>query len=109
MPALDFNITTNSRQSGMTAFAGGGQANATQITKRFSRFDTVAVNNASAKLDDAIAGTARKVQNNGANDMLLYPKTGENFYGLAANAPLFIVSGQQVEVLCYDATEWTII
>lgn len=102
-----FELYRGSYQSAITAFAGGGQASATALTKARNRVDTVATTNDSCKLLTAVAGTEQEVFNNGANDLNLYPQTGENFLGLAANTPILVVAGSIQRVFCYATGVWT--
>lgn len=94
--------------SGITAFAGGGQASATVLTTNFNRVDTVASTNDSVKFAAAVAQDYRVVQNYGANDLFIYPAVGETFYGEAVNDPITLAPGNQLVIYCYNAGVWTI-
>lgn len=102
--------STFTTAKGITAYAGGLQANATQLTAKYNRVDTVATTNDSVKAPAAVPNDECTVINNASNDMHLYPKSGENFYGLGANVPIVIVGGQKIKLICYDAETgvWTV-
>lgn len=94
----------------ITAKAGGGQALATALTGSANRVDTCATDGDSVKIQ---AGTTDAgsvmVQNKGAATLYIYPQSGENFYGMAANAYFELPSGGQATFLCYTTGEWTLI
>jgi len=91
-------------QEGITAFAGGGQVNATACVKMYNYIDTVASSNDSiialAGTNTGTAATFQFFQNNGANDLDLYPQPTENFIGLAANTPITIPVGGILTIVC---------
>src|ERR1017187_1818313 len=74
-------------QDGITAEAGGGQANATQLAAIYNRVDTVASNEDSVKLLPAKKNTIMVVQNNGVADLNVYPYFGDAFLGASINLP----------------------
>lgn len=88
------------------AYSGGGQTNATQITKKITIFTTVAANNDSAKLPDAEVGVMCVVTNEGNYNMQLYPKATENFSGLSDNVAINVPTKTTVMVYCGTATTW---
>jgi len=63
--------------AGITAYATGGQANATELTTRFNSVDTVATAEDSVKLTDALTGKKIYVLNNTATTLSIYPASGE--------------------------------
>lgn len=83
-----------------TAFAGGGQASATALTSYDNNITTVATANDSVKLMSAVKNRRQKVRNNGANDLDIYPQTGQNFTGYAADAPFTLSPGGVWEFVC---------
>lgn len=107
LAAITAAITSNTSQVGITAHAGGGQASATQLTALYSRVDTVTTANDSVKAIWAVVNARMVIQNNGANDMNVYPMLGDNFLGLAANAPYTVASGNQLAIYCYSIGAWT--
>jgi len=82
------SFKTVSFANALTAFAGGGQASATQISTSLARFTTVATSGDSAKLPVAAPGLVVTVINAGAQPMNVFPSTGDAIDGLAANAAL---------------------
>lgn len=93
-------------QTGITAFAGGGQGSAYQLTKKKNKVTTVATTGDSVKAPDAFVDNEFMVINAGANDMDLFPKTGQNFWNQAANVAFIVVSGGMVKWYCFTAGEW---
>lgn len=95
-----------STAKGITAYAGGGQANATVISKNFNRVDTVATNDDSCKTDAALAGNVREIYNSSDNDLKLYPAIGERFKNditlLDINTPITIGSKNGLRLICYQ-------
>lgn len=91
---------------GITAYAGGGQANATELTASCNFVDTVASTNDSVKAISATVNTFQYIQNNGANDLQIYPQSGQNFVGESANAPLTISVGGQLTLACATIGVW---
>jgi hypothetical protein len=98
----------SSYASGITAFAGGGQASATVLSASKNRVDVVATSLDSVKFIPAVAGNGMIVVNNASNSMNVYPASGENYLGEGANAPIEVVGGQSLEVFCYTTGVWTI-
>lgn len=99
--------------SGITA-AGANQATATIVSKTRNRIDTVAAGTGVVPDRTAVSGFFQTIQNNGANDLLYYPFSGDHFYvigsgAMAADAPVTIASGNEVTVLAYNDGELTII
>lgn len=103
--------------TGITAFAGGGQASATQLTEKFNRIDTVGAMNASVKLPLAKVGKKCFVMNSVGTESLLvvvFPQSGEYIDGfLNGNdtGGMTFVSrvpgGQMLTYECYDDGKWT--
>ena len=100
-------INSGTSQSGITAHSGGGQSGATQLTATYNRVDTVAAPNDSIKTEWAVLNARQIIQNNGANSMNVYPSLGDNFLGLAANAPISVDVGNELDIYCYIAGEFT--
>lgn len=102
-------VIGDSVESGMTAYAGGGQANATQLYAMANIFSTVGTAGDSAKLPSATVGMYFEVLNEGANAMDLYPATSNNFKGSGANVATSIAASNSLKVRCYTQSEWTIV
>jgi hypothetical protein len=93
--------------SGITAFAGGGQASATQLTTDFNRVPTVATAADSVKLPDAVVGRAIFVKNaHATNSLNVFPKTGEAINALAANAAFALAATKAAWFVCTLSGTW---
>lgn len=82
-----------SSTTGLTAFAGGGQANATLLPSAFNRVTTVASAGDSVRLPAARAGMTIVVKNAGASSMNAFPATGGIINALSANAAFAMAAG----------------
>lgn len=91
----------------ITAFAGGGQGSAVQLTSTVNNITTVATAGDSVKLPEAIAGLVVIVQNNGANAADVFPATGETINGGSANAAVSLPAGARMEFIGTTTTNWT--
>lgn len=91
----------------ITATPGGGQVNAYQITAYDNWVNIVASANDSVKLGLASVNSTYKVTNTGVNDLAIYPKPGQNFYGYAPDAPFILVPGDIRTFTCFTINEWT--
>jgi len=101
-------ISVYTAASTITAYAGGGQANATQLNSEYNKVTVVGTNGDSVKLRAAIKGLRMVVVNaDAAQNMDVYPQTGDNFEGLAANTAKSIPFGEQKEFFCFADAEWT--
>lgn len=109
-----FFATFHSSASSISA-AGATQAGATILTKTFNRVDTVAAGTGVKEDATAIAGDRGIVQNNGANDLLVYPFGTNQFYEIdgtglqGAGIPSSVAPGNTLEYFCYNAGILTII
>lgn len=97
----------NSSTTGVTAYAGGGQANAVLLSNRYNDVTTVATTNDSTKLPTATVGRTSTVKNSGANTLMIYPPVGEAFEGLAINAGKTISSGSIMDFHCFTTGVWS--
>lgn len=96
--------------AGVTAYAGGGQANATQLNNEINEVSVVATNADSVKLRAATKGLRQVVDNTDSTQYCnVYPQTGDNFNGLAANAAVSLYAGSRYEFICYTDGTWSII
>lgn len=94
---------------GITAFAGGGQASATLLTKTLNEVSTVATAGDSVKLPTAFAGKEITVINNGANPVDVFPSTDDKINELAVNAAFSVQAQSRVIFTAYNSTNWSII
>lgn len=76
---------------GLTA-AGTTQATAYQLTTQNAQFSTVASGTGAILTANAV-GIGQTIINDGVNLLLVYPVSGQNFTGLAANIPVQIPPG----------------
>jgi len=94
-----------SNESGKTAFAGGGQASAYQITKARTEFATVATIGDSAKLPllaSNLIGIEVWIFNNSANAMDIFPASGQQIVGAAIDAAVSLPAGAQIAYWVYN-------
>ncbi len=110
-----FKITMSDARQGvlnttiLTAFATGGQTNATVLTAYKNYFTTVASTDDSGKMPPAIVNLSMFVKNKGANSLRLFPNETENFDGLAADAHIdFPVGGTGIMFTCHTAGTWEV-
>lgn len=97
-------------QSGITANAGGGQANAVLLTRSFSRVNTVATAGDSVRLPPAVAGADMVVFNRAAtNSMNVFPSTGNAIGAGAANAAYALASGRGARFVCVVDGSWDVL
>lgn len=95
-----------SATSGLTANAGGGQANGTALAYAMNRVTTVATGGDSAKLPKAVAGKEVIVKNAGANSMNVFPASGDAINALAADAAYAVAATKVVSFLCFVDGTW---
>ncbi|MBI4239537.1 hypothetical protein HY620_00935 [Candidatus Uhrbacteria bacterium] len=105
-PTFTGNVT-KSVQVGVTAFAGGGQANAVAITADIVEVTTVATAADSVKLPAAAAGLQVTVVNKAAaNSMNLFPAAGDAINETAADTAYAVAAKVKVICTAFDATNW---
>jgi hypothetical protein len=103
--------------NGITAFAGGGQASATQLNSAFNRVTTVATAADSVKLPTCAAqsnangntvgpGVQVWVMNTSANSLNVFPATGDAINALAANTAIAIATVTGKLFTCAVAGTW---
>lgn len=95
-----------SSATGITAFATGGQTNATALTKAFNRVTTVATIGDSVKLPTAVPGMMIVVKNAGANSMDVFPATGGTINALSANTAFAMAAAANAVFVCTLAGAW---
>lgn len=95
-----------SAANGITARAGGGQANATALTKAINRVTTVGTAGDSVKLPAAKAGASIAVINSTATSMNVFPQTGEDINDLGDNAAYAVAANKAVMFLCAVDGTW---
>lgn len=96
-----------STENAITAAAGGGQANARNLTATISRVTTVATAADSVKLPSAKAGCFMVVVNAAAaNSMNVFPQTGDAINALAANAAFAMTANKTAYFFCAVNGTW---
>lgn len=95
-----------STETGVTAFATGGQASATALTKEYNNVTVVATAADSVKLLAAAVGIRQIVKNNGSADLAVFPSTGDTIDGGAANASITMTPGTTRIFSAIDSTDW---
>lgn len=94
-------------KAGLVA-SGGGQAGATVLEWEYNAIDSVPNNLDGCLAPVATGGVVFTVQNNDpVNEMYLYPRSGENFRGMAVDAPFVIAPGNAFQLICYDGEDGT--
>ena len=87
----------------ITAFATGGQTNATPLTADFNRVSTVATAGDSVLLPVAKDGREVKVYNDSANNLAVFPLTGDAINDQSANASVTVMPNSVVSFNCFLA------
>lgn len=104
-------IPINSCTDSISAYATGGQANATQLTTNVNRISTCATAGDSVKLQAAFeAGQEITVINDGAARADVYPASGDTIEGLAADTAVQLLPGQRITFKATAASSaWRIV
>lgn len=92
-----------STETSIVAYPGGGQANATPLTAFDNNITSVATGNDSVKTISATQHRRQRIRNNGANDVAIYPQTGDQIDSLGVNVPYILSPGNIVEFVCFSA------
>ncbi len=100
LPNVYANATT------ITAFATGGQASATALTKEKNNITTVATAHDSVKLPTAVTGASITVKNSGASDLDIFPATGDSIDALAVNLAVTIAPGSVATFVAKSTDVW---
>jgi hypothetical protein len=110
---LDNAIILESTLAGLTAHAGGGQANGVAITASMTQFTTVATAADSATLPLAVVGMSLVIINAAAtNSMNIFPNAGDlsgaggYINAGAQNAAYALAAGHQALFQCVVAGHW---
>ncbi len=105
------NGGTGGYATGITAFAGGGQASATVLTPGFNFIGTVASLNDSVKLPTPSVGMLVWIINNATTTAEVYPGVGHNMNGIGANSGVQLLGGVQGHIMMcvgQSATTWLV-
>nr|SMH63352.1 Hypothetical protein FSTVLC9_317 [Faustovirus] len=97
--------------TGITAFATGGQASATLLTFPVNIVATVATAGDSVKLPVAADWEDRLivVKNTAANSMDLFPNTGDNINALGDDTALAVAAGVSVQLVSVGSGTWQVV
>jgi hypothetical protein len=95
-----FGVTT------ITAFATGGQADATVLTGEYNEITTCATIGNSVLLPVAALGKTCTILNSGATAVDIFPVAGSSIGVLAVNLAYRLGQGQQVTFTADSATKW---
>lgn len=107
--SLDEITDAETLNDGLTAYATGGQTNATLLTAgKTNIVDTVATAGDSVKLPSAAEGVRVRVENRGAEYLDLFPNTSDNIGQLAIDLAIRLYPNCRVELLAYDNAQWEI-
>lgn len=90
----------------LTAFATGGQTDATQLTAGYNEVTTVATAGDSVKLPAATISQMVIVKNEGAAIADIFPATGDTINDGAANAAIPIAPGSTIVFNAINSTNW---
>lgn len=90
----------------ITAFAGGGQTDATALTPGFNEITTVAIAGDSVKLPAATASKIVIVKNDTANSADVFPATGDTINDGSANTAIPIAPGATLVFYGVNTTNW---
>ena len=93
-------------QQGLTALAGGGQTDATQLNPGTNVVSVVATANDSAQLPADIQGQTVVVTNTSGNSLNVFPALGGSINALSANAALAVGAGLTTVFYGVSATNW---
>lgn len=93
-------------EGSIAAYAGGGQANATQLTKKVNSITTCASDHDSVKLPTGVPGMTVYLVNATAKILDVYPATGGQINLLGVNNPYSVASGKVVGFGCAIANGW---
>jgi hypothetical protein len=95
-----------SRRDSITAFAGGGKASATALSRSVNRITTCATAGDSVLLPKAIAGSLLILINQGAQAAAFYGNGNDTVDGLAAASASYVAKGDSVWLACVTAGVW---
>lgn len=94
--------------AGLTAFAGGGQGGALQLTSQVSRIATVATAGDSVKLPPALIGSWVVVVNKGANPMQVFGAGTDTINGIATATGISQGINTNAMYVCTVAGNWEV-
>lgn len=99
-------LLTQSLTTSITAFATGGQASATALTKNFNNVTVCATAGDSVKLPSAETGLEITIKNSGAAALDIFPASGDSIDALAVNLAIRIAPSSVAKFFAISATVW---
>lgn len=90
----------------LVARAGGGQANALQLSAIYNRVTTVVTAGDSVKLPPSKPGDQRTVLNSGASNLQVYGSGSDTINGAPAATGITVAPGKEAEVICFSYGAW---
>jgi hypothetical protein len=99
-------LYAGSSESGITAFAGGGQSSARALTKQVNSVDTVATAADSVRLPAATAGRVVYVINTTATSMQVFGASTDTINGIATGTGVAQAAGKSATYVCAVAGAW---
>lgn len=110
---LSAGMLAVTRDDGITAFAGGGQASARQLVYGLNRVSTVATAADSVKLPSCVTvGTVSAgkivivINADAADSMNVFGQTGETINALSPNAAFAVAANKTVIFVCASDGKW---
>lgn len=100
------SLTQGSSQGGVTAHAGGGQANAVKLTAQFNQVTTAASAGDSVALIVSAAGANQWVFNSGANAVQVFGQGADTINGQPAATGISLPAGHAAAFFCATAGQW---
>ena len=83
-----------------TAYAGGGQTDATNLISTDNIVNVAATLGDSVKLLPAVKNTVQQVRNYGVSAIYIYPQSGEQINSAGVNVPYPLAAGSTVSLSC---------
>lgn len=93
-------------QVGITAYAGGGQASAVEITKDIAEISTCATVGDSVKLPAAVAGLVILITNHGEAAANVFPNTSDDINKTGVDTAKSLAVNASMLCSAYDDTNW---
>jgi len=97
-------ILRQSVTAGIAAVNPGGQGDGA-LTSNINEIATVGTADDAVTLPSAAAGMIIRIINNGANQLEIWPASGDNT-GAGVNTAVTLAAGSNVTYIAYDATNW---
>lgn len=106
MPNIVDNDVLLESDPTITAHAGGGQANAYQLTKLVNNVSVCASPNDSVKVPASGAGAFFFISNATANTVQIFPQSGGSIDALGANNPFNLATGKKAVFATVGGNIW---